>query len=136
MLGILVAMIIYCSNRKIKFLMDPKQNKSMNVLTLNIYNYIVYEMYLYQFLLITNLLLIFTCKYLGGTLENSRKVDSFENWYLVNGLKFYGGWALSVGIRFRRIFSNFVEVLILFEYFALILVINREKNKTLGVLLF
>jgi hypothetical protein len=34
MLGLLVSLITYCSNRKLKFLMDPSQNKSMNVLTL------------------------------------------------------------------------------------------------------
>jgi hypothetical protein len=84
----------------------------------------------------TNLVLIFACRYLGCTYENSKEKESFKNWLLVNNFKFYGGWLLASGNQLRRIFSNCIELLILFELFALILVINREKKKSLGHLLF
>jgi hypothetical protein len=103
----------------------------MNSLTLNIYRSVIYSMYLQEFVVITNLVLVFTCKALGSTLENSKEKGSFENWYTANELKLWGGWLLAVGMRCRVIFASFVELLILFEYLAIILVINREKDKSL-----
>ena len=84
----------------------------------------------------TNLTIVFSCKFLGGNNDNSRVPDSFDHWALVNNIKFYGGWVLAAALKIKRIFQNVVEMLILFELIALLLVINREKNKSLDHLLF
>jgi hypothetical protein len=80
--------------------------------------------------------MVFMCKGLGGTRENSQVPGSFEMWPVVNDIKMWCGWAMAVAMRTRRIFSNIVELTILFEIMALLLLIHREKNKTLGRLLF
>lgn len=51
-----------------------------------------------------NLIMVYTCKVLGSTNENSRDPDSFEYWQLANNVKKYGGWILAATIKLRRIF--------------------------------
>lgn len=89
----------------------------------------------YNLVIFTNLVLVFTCKFLHNTYANSRD----ENWkgYKVNNdVKYVLTAILAVLMKVRSMVLNTLDLLTLFEMIALSMVIRREKGKSLDHLLF
>lgn len=92
-------------------------------------------MVIYNLVLITNLCMIFTCKWQNCTKENSRD-DSWPMYTQMNKAKYVYTGILAVLMKIRMVASNTLDLWTLFEMVALLMVIMREQGKSLGKLLF
>jgi hypothetical protein len=72
---------------------------------------------------------------MGGNLSNSRD-KSFEKFETINTFKTVCVIFLAGFMKCRKIVLNTIDMLALFEFIALCMIIRREKSRSLELLLF